>query len=70
MSTYVCPEFAATGIELKIIELQVQRETARSQGQGEHLKAIDTEIASLWAELADLVERHPDVLPPLNDPTF
>lgn len=66
MSTYVCPEFAATGIELKIIELQVQREAAQQDGRNEDVVACDREIIDLWAELADLVEQHPNSLPPLN----
>lgn len=66
MTTYVCPEFAATGIELKIIELQVQREAAQTHGIADDLTAIDAEISQLWSELADLVEQHPNALPPLN----
>ncbi len=62
MSTYVCPEFAATGIELQIIELQVQRETAQEQGSAEALAAYDAEISLLWSELAELADRYPDTV--------
>lgn len=65
MSTYVCPEFAATGIELKIIELHVQREEAHYHRLTDDVATIDAEIDRLWAELADLVEQYPDTLPPL-----
>jgi hypothetical protein len=59
MTTYVCPEFAATGLELRIIELQAQREEALEQGWTELVEARDREIAELWAELAELTERYP-----------
>jgi hypothetical protein len=66
MSTYVCPEFAATGIELQIIELQVQRENALEHGLTDEVAACDRAIADLWAELAELVELYPETLPALS----
>jgi hypothetical protein len=60
MTTYVCPEFAATGIELQIIELQAQREAAAEQGWSDLAHEQDEQIAQLWAELADLAEHYPD----------
>jgi hypothetical protein len=60
MKTYVCPEFAATGIELQIIELQAQRETALEQGWQDEAAGYDEEIGSLWVQLAELVEQYPE----------
>lgn len=60
MKTYVCPEFAATGIELQIIELEAQREAASEQGWADEASGYDDEIASLWSRLADLAERLPE----------
>lgn len=62
MTTYVCPEFAATGIELKIIELQVQREHAEEQGLVDDVRSFDVQIAQLWAELAELADHYPQHL--------
>jgi hypothetical protein len=59
MTTYVCPEFAATGIELQIIELQAQREEATDQGWSDLAEEKDLEIARLWGELAELAEHYP-----------
>jgi hypothetical protein len=59
MTTYVCPEYAATGLELRIIELQAQREDAIEQGWPDLADEKEREIAALWTELADLVEQYP-----------
>jgi hypothetical protein len=61
MTTYVCPEFAATGLELRIIELQAQREEADEQGWPDVAAEKDREIAALWSELAELTERYPGI---------
>lgn len=61
MTTYVCPEFAATGLELRIIELQAQRDDALEQGWPDEAAAKDREIAALWSELAELAEHYPSV---------
>lgn len=60
MKTYVCPEFAATGIELQIIELQAQREIALEQGWLDEAASHDDEIASLWMQLAELADQLPE----------
>jgi hypothetical protein len=60
MNTYVCPEFAATGIELQIIELQAQREHASEQGWSDEAAGYDEEIAVLWTRLAELAEHLPE----------
>ncbi|MFP3907268.1 MAG: hypothetical protein ACLFRV_07375 [Acidimicrobiales bacterium] len=60
MKTYVCPEFAATGIELQIIELEAQREAAAEQGWADEASGYDDEIASLWMRLAELADHLPD----------
>lgn len=60
MKIYICPEFAATGIELQIIELQVRREYAMEQGAMAEVAAYDDEIAALWARLAELADHLPE----------
>ena len=60
MKTYVCPEFAATGIELQIIELQVRREQALEHRAMAEVAAFDEEITSLWAQLAELADHLPE----------
>lgn len=61
MTTYACPEFAVTGLELQIIELQAQRESALRGGWHDQASGFDAEIARLWGELAALAEQYPDV---------
>lgn len=61
MSTYACPEFAATGLELQIIELQAQRDVAQRDGWATEVADLDADIDRLWAELANLVEDFPQV---------
>ena len=61
MTTYACPEFAATGLELQIIELQAQRDTAQREGWTAEAEAHEAEIGRLWSELADLVDAFPQV---------
>lgn len=61
MTTYACPEFAATGLELQIIELQAQRDIAQRDGWTDEVRACDAEIGRLWSELADLVDEFPQV---------
>lgn len=58
MKTYHCPEFAATGLELQIIELQAQRESAVEDGRLDEVQEHDAQIARLWAELAELAEHY------------
>ncbi|MDZ7679351.1 MAG: hypothetical protein U5K29_12465 [Acidimicrobiales bacterium] len=60
MKTYVCPEFAATGIELQIIELEAQREAASEQGWADEASGYDDEIAQLWSRLAELADHLPE----------
>jgi hypothetical protein len=64
MSTHICPEFAATGIELQIIELQVHRDGAIEDGRQDEVAAADAEITRLWGELAELSELYPEVATP------
>jgi hypothetical protein len=64
MTTHICPEFAATGIELQILELQVCRERAIEDGRRDEVAAADTEIARLWSELVELSEHFPVVSTP------
>lgn len=59
MTTYTCPEFAATGLEMQIIEEEARREEALSQGWVEVAARHQEEIDRLHWELADLVEQHP-----------
>ncbi len=61
MKTYHCPEFAATGLELQIIELQAQRETAIEHGWLDEARSHDAQIAELWAQLADLAEHYTEL---------
>jgi hypothetical protein len=64
MTTYVCPEFAATGIELQIIELQAQREAALHDGWTDIAAEHEREIALLWRQLTELVEQYPEASAP------
>ena len=47
----------ATGLELQIVELVERRERARVQGRMDDVIAVQQEIDSLQAELADTAER-------------
>lgn len=59
MTTYTCPEFAATGLEMQIIEEEARREEALAQGWTEVADRHQVEIQRLLGELAELVERYP-----------
>lgn len=56
MTTYTCPEFAATGIELQIYEEEARREEALAQGWSEVAARHQVAIERLHLELAELVE--------------
>lgn len=57
MTTYTCPEFAATGIEMQIYEEEARREEALSQGWTEVAARHQAEIERLHGELVDLSEQ-------------
>lgn len=57
MTTYMCPEFAATGIEMQIFEEEARREEALSQGWTRVAAEHQAEIERLHGELADLSEQ-------------
>ena len=59
MTTYTCPEFAATGLEMQIYEEEARREEALSQGWTEIADSHQVEVQRLLGELADLVEQYP-----------
>lgn len=59
MTTYTCPEFAATGLEMQIIEEEARREEAVSQGWLDIAARHQAEIGRLWAELSELTEHDP-----------
>jgi hypothetical protein len=50
----------ATGVELQIEELVVQRETARREGWDDQADSLEPEIAQLQLELADTAEKAAD----------
>jgi hypothetical protein len=50
----------ATGVELQIEELVVQRDTARREGWADQADALEPEIAQLQLELAATAEQAAD----------
>jgi hypothetical protein len=46
----------ATGLELQIEELVVRRDTARAHGWHDEARRLETDIAGLYLELAEVAE--------------
>jgi hypothetical protein len=65
MSRYRCPEFAATGIELQLIEAEAQRDEALRHGWPREAAAHEVEIRRLWDELAEVTTELADTAPDL-----